>query len=253
MSNHIKPRQLIGRKVITYDQLDSTNQEAIKWLSKTDPIEGTAIMTDYQDGGRGQFDRSWHSEKGQNILMSVILKPQFLRLERQFDLNIMTSVGVSEFLESQFHLEVKIKWPNDIYCSDKKISGILIQNFLAGKTIRHTVVGIGVNLNQQQFPPDLPLATSVFIESNRISDLPQSRLQLLANLDETYQRLKKDRDRLEKAYTERLYGRGERRWFQGRDGAIEGVLTGVDDNGKLKVQLENGIATFDNHEIKMIV
>ena len=132
-----------GAKHYHLSEIDSTNNYALNLLSKSTPAEGTTISADFQTHGRGQYGRDWLSESTKNLLSSIILYPDFLPANEQFSLSKAVSLAVrnciNSFLPSK---EIRIKWPNDIYCDDKKIAGILIQNLLTGNKINVSVIGI---------------------------------------------------------------------------------------------------------------
>src|SRR5690606_26474526 len=132
-------------------------------LSKSTPLpEGTVIMAVDQHDGRGQKGTLWQSEPGKNLTASLLLTPTFLDPKQQFVLTAAISLAITRWLASLTHVEVKIKWPNDIFIGDRKIGGILIENILKGKTWKSAVVGIGINVNQTSFPPEIQTrATSV--------------------------------------------------------------------------------------------
>lgn len=242
---------IIGRKIIHHDQTDSTNKEAINWITKKDPIEGTVIMADYQTAGRGQFDRTWQSERGLNIMLSVILKPQFLHPTRQFYLNKMASVAVADAIYNTSGLSTRVKWPNDIYCNESKLAGILIQNFLTAKVIRHTVVGIGININQKSFSDKLGNASSVFLETGRIHDRASVTDNLLESLNKTYILLREKPEKLKESYMNKLLGFKELRIFDDGIRRFEGRIKGIDEYGRLLVDSDMGLKSYDNNSIKM--
>ena len=129
----------------------STNQVASDLLSVKKPNEGLVVLTRNQTEGRGQRGSHWESEPGKNLTFSTILKPTFLPISRIFDLTIVASLAIVRSL-ADFGLEsCKIKWPNDIYCRDAKIAGILIENAVRANQIEWAIVGIGLNVNQTKF------------------------------------------------------------------------------------------------------
>lgn len=244
---------IIGQKIIRLDEVSSTNNYAANLIAKKNPIEGTVILALKQGSGRGQFDRDWLSEPGKNITMSVIISPGFLPVHKQFMLNILASISVVDVLTSLFSMDVKVKWPNDIYVNNKKIAGILIQNFLLGSNIRHTIIGIGLNVNQEVFPPELHLATSIYIEVGRRVDILITESKLIQELDKNYHLLKEDEDLLRKIYLSRLLGMDEQRRFELSDRTLEGRIVGIDDYGRLKVEEKGIVHTYDHHMIRMIL
>ena len=121
------------------------------------------VSVDYQYAGKGQGDHQWHSRPGENLLMSLLLFPAFLSASDQFYLSRVASLALIDTLKT-LKLAPLIKWPNDILVNRRKLAGILIENGITGNKLSHSIIGIGMNLNQTEFP-DFPLkATSVALE-----------------------------------------------------------------------------------------
>ncbi|GAB6124098.1 biotin--[acetyl-CoA-carboxylase] ligase [Dysgonomonas termitidis] len=142
------------------DEIDSTNNYLKSLLLKQKVKEGTIISADFQTGGRGQRGNGWLSEKGKNLLFSIVLYPDTVKANGQFVISQMVSLAVADFLR-KYTDGITIKWPNDIYWQDKKICGILIENTLEGDEIKESVCGIGINLNQESFGSSLPNPVSL--------------------------------------------------------------------------------------------
>ncbi|MCH8318513.1 MAG: biotin--[acetyl-CoA-carboxylase] ligase, partial [Bacteroidetes bacterium] len=148
---NINPNTLfIGKKVIYLPNCHSTNDSALSILGSNDVFEGTTIITGRQTSGKGQKGNHWLSEPGKNLTFSIILKPDFLDVKQQFKLNFAVSLGIFDFLSSFLKSHVKIKWPNDIYYKDSKIAGILIENSIRSMKMQHSIVGVGINVNQEK-------------------------------------------------------------------------------------------------------
>ena len=158
MYKHLAKTVFVGKSVIYLPTCHSTNQIAEELLTKPDIASGTIVITDNQTSGRGQRGNTWQADPGSNLTFTVISTPEFLPISRQFDLNIVASLAVRATV-TEFVPDVHVKWPNDVLVGTGKIAGILIQNFITGSKIRHTLIGIGLNVNQVQF--DLPQATSL--------------------------------------------------------------------------------------------
>ncbi|MFT7614301.1 MAG: BirA family biotin operon repressor/biotin-[acetyl-CoA-carboxylase] ligase, partial [Parvicellaceae bacterium] len=149
----------IGQKKIVLPSVDSTNNFAANLIKETNVVDGTVILSEKQTNGRGQSGNSWQSAYGDNITCSYILRPKFLDIEEQFYISIITSLAIISTLKS-YGIEPKIKWPNDILVGSRKIAGILIENSISGKTLNHSIIGVGLNVNQTSF--DLGIsATSI--------------------------------------------------------------------------------------------
>lgn len=150
--------------IIWYDTIDSTNDEARRRISELDNLSVIAAIR--QTAGRGQGDHKWHSREGENLTFSAVLKfgtPSALAPLDARDAIVITQIvtgALRRFLLGK-GINARIKWPNDIYVGDKKICGILIENILSGKEVSSSVIGIGLNVNQLQFPQDLPNPVSM--------------------------------------------------------------------------------------------
>ena len=126
--------------IIWFDTIDSTNKEALRLIDTADDF--TVIATEYQTSGRGQKGTNWESAPGKNLTFSIILKPDTVRAEKQFVISQIVALGVTSYL-NKLSIKAKIKWPNDIYVGDKKICGILIENFVEGANLSASIVGVG--------------------------------------------------------------------------------------------------------------
>lgn len=151
-------------KIIILDEVDSTNS----WLSgKAASLPGgTIVAARAQTAGRGQRGNSWESAPDANVTMSILLRPDGVEIGRAFPLSEAVALGVVSALASRLPGEIAariaIKWPNDIYVSDSKIAGILIENSLRGSLIDRSIAGIGLNVNQREFLSDAPNPVSMF-------------------------------------------------------------------------------------------
>ena len=142
----------------------STNQLMKELLRKNTLPEGFVVQTDFQTNGKGQGSNVWESAKGKNLLFSLLLHPQHIAIDTQFIISQIVSLGIIEVLRG-LHPEIanglSVKWPNDIYWHDKKVGGILIENTLQGRVINASVVGIGLNINQEKFETEAPNPVSL--------------------------------------------------------------------------------------------
>ncbi len=244
----------IGKPHYYFETIDSTNDYALEWISKSSPSEGTAISAGFQSRGRGQIGRTWEGSKDVNIYTSIILKPTFLKVRDLFLLNQSISLGVSAAIEELVNFPVSIKWPNDVLIKDKKVCGILIQNLLEGMFIQYSIVGIGINVNQTSFPPSLPHATSLFLEKDLYFDLHHCRKVIFGCVEYYYNFLKeKNYSDIQKNYKDNLYGLGKNCSFENMGKTIQGIIEGVDETGKLKVNSQGKLKHFSHHEIKMLL
>jgi BirA family biotin operon repressor/biotin-[acetyl-CoA-carboxylase] ligase len=244
----------IGQHFINIHEVDSTNNYLKNLISNSKPVpEGTVIMAENQFAGRGQRENKWVSDPGKNLLISILLNPTFIRLTDQFDLTRIVSLGITGALQQILGNELKIKWPNDIYYGNKKLGGVLIENVVQGNVIKHSVVGIGLNVNQQQFPGTLPNAVSMTQILQQDYDLKFLLSQICRHLEAWYLQLKAGRkDFVRKSYLERLYLYNEEGGFKAGGQKFNGRITGVESEGKLVVDTKAGAFTFDLKEIEFL-
>ncbi len=246
-------QRLIGTKLSHFPELDSTNDYAANLLAKSKPIEGTVVITDNQVSGKGQYGRKWSSAPGQNLTLSVILYPN-IPAETQFDLNILASLAVCKAIKEQTAINPLVKWPNDIYVTDRKICGILIKNNLVGKIISQSIIGIGINVNQQQFDPSIPNPTSIANETGAVTQLLELREELFKAMDQFYDIMKKDPVELRQLYSKTLWRRYEEIKYSLEDGEIRnGVLEGIERDGRLIIRSHNGMNSYKLSDIKLVV
>lgn len=195
------------------DETNSTNL-ALKHLQQSSPLaEGTIISADFQTSGRGQVGNSWFSSKGANLLFSLLLYPKNIKAKNQFIISRTVSLAIKRVLD-RYMQNITIKWPNDIYWKNKKIAGILIENNLMGQYIDYTIIGIGLNVNEDDFPVNLPNPISM----KQIAGFEFDRDKVLASLQKEfctlYQSLKQgNAAEIEKEYMSHLYRGQGVYWF----------------------------------------
>ena len=226
-----------------------------KLTSKSEPLtEGTVIMAGYQFAGRGQQDTIWQTEPGKNISASVFLKPAFLPIHKQFYLNMAVSNAISEALTFFLPEPVSIKWPNDIYYNGKKLGGILIENKLSGSIIKSSVIGFGLNINQEKFQPELEeKATSVFQILHKNVQLESVLEKIFVYMEKYYLNLKSQRySFLQKTYLEQLLNFETAAKYKQNGRVFEGIIKGVRENGILAMEIDGEIRDFNFKEIEYI-
>jgi len=238
LQNNIFSGLFVGQNFITLKEVDSTNNFLKGLLSNSKPlIEGTVIMAENQYAGRGQQQNGWHSQPGKNLTFSVLLQPHFLAVTDQFDLVRVVSLGVFDALAPLLGGKLKIKWPNDLYYADYKLGGMLIENMVQAGQIKNSVVGIGLNINQESFPPHLPGAISIKQILHQDYDLKVLLADICRSIEAYYLNLKAGKNLfVRNAYLDRLYWLNETKSFSAGDVEFKGVIKGVRDNGLLVVE-----------------
>lgn len=226
-----------------YREVDSTNNRARVLASEGYP-EGTIVVAETQTAGRGRRGRSWYSPDSQGIYVSLILRPT-LPLKEISRISLLAAVAVAETLETELNLPARIKWPNDILVNSKKICGILSEAVTDTDGIEYVVIGIGININnqEQEFPGDFrTAATSARAEYERACSRVQVLRGLLASFERHYLNL------LNGNFTQTLEkGRslsmviGQKLRLDTINGFVEGQAIDIDDNGFLLVRDQSGI------------
>lgn len=242
----------MGHTLLELESVDSTNNYALSWLASHpgQPPDGTCIIAKQQTAGRGQREARWQSEPGKNLTCSVILLPRFLQAEASYYLSKATALAVHqtilEWLGGSACFQnvavpaVWIKWPNDILVQQLKIAGILIETQIQGRSLQGAVIGVGINVNQQDFT-DLPQAGSLAAISGLEYELAGVRNTFLEFLEARYLQLRQGQfARIDEAYHERLLGWHQSVRFSRRDDSgnsdIQGIIRGVRPDGMLELE-----------------
>ena len=230
----------LGQNLIELKAVDSTNNYLAQLASMQVMPEGTVVSCFEQTQGKGQRGNQWFSSPGQNLTISALLYPHFLGPDEQFYLSKAVSLALCEYLTDFLPERPQIKWPNDIYCGDEKIAGILIENALKGNQIANAVVGIGLNVNQTVFPANLR-ATSLKLASGMVFDLKACLTNLCTYIEARYLQLKsKNFDRIDRDYLARLYRFREWHSFQVETEIFLAQIIDVDQLGKLVLTNKSG-------------
>lgn len=255
LQNNTFSTLFIGQNLIKLLAVDSTNNFLKSLVSNSEPLpEGTVIMADNQFAGRGQKDSHWHSEPGKNLTFSIYLLPRFLDASQQFKLNMAVSIGLNEALTEYLGPDVRIKWPNDIYYKSKKLGGMLIENVLSGQHLKSSIIGIGLNVNQQQFSPEIE---GTACSLNQILQKDVNLIELLAvicsHIESEFLKLKASSGKsLKLNYLNRLYQYGISADYRHGDQVFEGVIRDITESGKLLI-LQNGReVAYDFKEVEFL-
>lgn len=214
-------------------------------------MDGTVVITANQTAGRGQRGNTWISEPGKNLTFSIFVKPSFLLIRDQFHLNIAFSLGLHDYLCKTLSSQVNVKWPNDILVNEKKICGILIENHIRGENLQHSIVGIGLNVNQELH--ELPSATSMTLEAKKEFKLDEMLADLLVSLETRFIQLRSQHfKRLTSDYLSVLYRKGEQHSFKSNDEVFSGMISGIDPTGKLIIETPKGARYFSVKEVEFV-
>jgi BirA family biotin operon repressor/biotin-[acetyl-CoA-carboxylase] ligase len=226
---------LSGENIILLDEVESTNNYASQLVS--DRVEnGTVVLARFQNRGRGQAGNGWESESGKNLLMSMVLYPEFLDASRQFLISKIVSLALFDLLKDEVET-LSVKWPNDLYIGSRKLAGILIEHAVKGIKLESTIVGIGLNLNQEHFESDAPNPVSLKQITGQDYLIVEIAKQFLVHFRRWYDVLQSGSyTSIDEAYFSVLFGKEEWRRYRDENGIFEGRITGVGEFGQLIIE-----------------
>ena len=190
-----------------------------------------AVVADYQTAGRGCGTNRWESERGKNLLFSLLIHPEDLPANKQFQISMAISLAIVDAL-GQLVGDLSIKWPNDIYWRNGKLAGILIENTLKGNLIKESIIGVGLNVNQREFHSDAPNPVSLWQITGQETDREQLLKDILQRLDSG--------GGSKNRYMQMLYRRKGFHPYTDKNGVFMAQMTGVEDDGHLLLLDDNG-------------
>jgi BirA family biotin operon repressor/biotin-[acetyl-CoA-carboxylase] ligase len=222
------------KRIEVFETIDSTNSHAKRLLADRSR-KPSLIIAEEQTQGRGRFGKTWQTEKGKNLMFSLLVSPKIPR--QNFGLlPLLTSLGVVKTVESTTKINVITKWPNDLLINDKKICGILLETVSSHPG--WVVIGIGLNVNQTEFPSDLH-ATSLALETGKQIDRTKLLSSIIHHLEWLYRSQSPDQFRSMLAeWKSRCTMLNKTIQLQSDDGVITGLATGIADDGGLHLLVE---------------
>ncbi len=235
--------------IIKINDVDSTNNHALALKASDVFNEGLVVVSDFQTKGKGQRGESWFSERGRNLLASVVVEPNIL-IGKQFDISKIASLAIIDCL-LLLGLKSKIKWPNDILVRRKKVAGILIQNVISKGVITHSVIGVGLNINQSSFDDYEPRATSLKLELGNDYAIEEIQEMLLISIQNRIKTYRSGLD-MEAEFNTVLFQKDKISSFEDAQHKFNGIIRGVNNRGLLVVEAEGKIREFDIKEVKML-
>ena len=200
----------------------------------------TLVVADDQTQGRGQQGNSWETERGKNLIFSLLCHPGFLKPSEQFLLSQCMAVAIWEAL-SRYVEGVEVKWPNDIYVGEQKISGTLIECDLQGKSISNCIIGVGININQTVFRSDAPNPVSLQQLTGRVHDREEVLAAILNAFQRYYAFLQAGQvERVRQLYREHLYRRDGLHRYADVRGEFMAEIADVEPTGHLHLRFDIG-------------
>lgn len=240
-------------QIIKVGECLSTNSLMKQKKQESQLRDKTAIMTDFQSLGRGQGQNTWQSDSGKNLLISIYRCTK-LKAEEHFMLTIIASLSISDTLKN-YGIKASIKWPNDIYVDDRKIAGILIENSLMKDQINDTIIGVGLNINQQVFHETIPNPVSVAQIIQREIEITAIRNTFIENFDKLFKESENGQnEELFHLYIDKLYRLKEWSLFEFDGHNFTGQIRGVMPDGRLIIETESGqLKHFLFGEVKYVL
>jgi len=246
---------ILGEPLIELLSIDSTNIYATTQIQEGLAVSGSCYRANFQTHGKGQMAKIWGSEAGLNLLCSYVmgvkqlkeegLLPKNWTLQQQFGLSIAVALGLTDYFSRVAGFDTKIKWPNDLYWHDRKAGGILIESIIRGAEWNWSVIGIGVNINQTEFSPDLPNPVSIKQITGKDWDVNEQLKALSAALTlRVNEWMNGGFEQMLETYNKRLYKKGSIVKFKKNNIGFTGKVIGVNQQGQLII--ENGIAQAYN-------
>ncbi len=232
-------------KIVKLNAINSTNTY-LKELVKEKSVENwTVICAEYQTSGRGQMQTVWESERGKNLMFSVLVNFEGLSVDQHFYLNCAVSLAVFNVLKLHKVANLSIKWPNDIMSGSRKICGILIENNLKGPGINYSVIGVGLNVNQKGFSEALPNAVSMKMQLGKTINRDELLIALVVELKKQIEKINGNQQiELYNDYTENLYQKNIFKYYKTKSNKpFLAKIVGVNLKGELELQSQNGRQT----------
>ncbi len=216
------------------DSIESTNNYAMAKAHEGLATHGQAWFANEQWGGKGQRGKQWITEKGQNIILSIAIKPDMVFTTQPFYLNAFVALVCRQFFANYVIGITKIKWPNDIFYGDNKAGGILIENIYSGKTWKWAIIGIGININQVHFAEVHNSPTSLKNITHKNNDVIALAKELHQNLIDGYSSIVNNGiENLMVNYNQHVYKLGEMVFLKKENAVFETSIMQVNNNGQL--------------------
>jgi len=235
-------------KYLFIHQVKSTNS----YIKELLPQNGLVVYTAHQTEGRGTGNNLWESEPQKNLLCSVLLEFNFIKIENQAYINMAVCIAVHTFIKKLTNKNCFIKWPNDIYIENKKIAGILIENTIQGNILKQTIIGIGVNVNQVKFENRNAISLKNIL--NHDLNMEDILKQLTIEINEIFFKLKNQEfNQIALQYNLLLYRKNEICTFEINNEICQGEIVKVNNNGLLQILIGNNLREFAHKEITMVI
>jgi BirA family biotin operon repressor/biotin-[acetyl-CoA-carboxylase] ligase len=236
--------KLFGKRVYHFFKTDSTNRVAMELGYALEP-EGAVVLAEEQTAGRGRAGRSWHSERGAGLYVTLLLRPRLSPVQAPL-LTMLAGLSAHAAIEAQSGLDAELKWPNDLLMSGKKVGGILTEMHAEPTQVRFVIIGIGINTNQEKFPADISAhATSLRKESGRTHSRLELLVRLLTEFESDYNRFLREGPSyvVKRFEAASHFASGKRVRVETGHETYFGTTAGLTSEGLLRVKREDGETT----------
>lgn len=239
-------------------ETDSTNRyindEASSLWNIAGDADALVVVADMQTAGRGQKGNVWHSSAGENLLLSILVRPQFVAVKEQFCLSQVAALAVKATMK-HFGIDVSLKWPNDIYVGNRKLCGMLLELQYSGLNIEQAIVGIGININQTSFAKMDKTPVSMQLLTGNSYDIKDVQEVLLHNFSKYYTSLfSHTLQSVVTEYEQSLLGFGKSMNYRDAEGDFSATIIGIENDGHLLLQRCDGkISRYAFKEVELIL
>ena len=224
----------VPKNMLILDSVDSTNNYAMALIQKREINSEIAVFANEQTHGKGRRGKQWQSNKAENIILSVVAQMQWLPVSRQFELSVAVALSCYDLFNKYCLANLFIKWPNDLFINDSKAGGILIENVIKGKIWQWSVIGVGLNINQEKFEEGILKATSLKRATGKEYDVIKLAAELHSSLLKRIEELKAGNfKKMLEEYNDYLYGRGKLVKLKNQNKVFETKIIAVNSSGAL--------------------
>ena len=255
MEKQLKNTKWCGKERRHFAVIDSTNKKA-KELAQAGCAHGTLVTAESQQAGIGRRGRSWSSEQGTGIYMSLVLRPD-IKTENASSLTLVAAISGAKAIAKLLNTEAvvpQIKWPNDIVLNKKKVCGILTELSLNGTKIDYIVIGIGINVSNHSFPEEIEAtASSILLETKVELDKEELVEEVWNQFEHYYEMFLQTQDvsGLKEEYVSLLANQDNKVKVLDPNGEYEGIARGITDTGELLVETRQGICEVSSGEVSV--
>jgi BirA family biotin operon repressor/biotin-[acetyl-CoA-carboxylase] ligase len=239
-------------KLFTFKSIDSTNN-CLKLLAETENPQGTIVIADHQSAGKGRQGRKWESHSGKNLLFSLLLRVH-LTIERSGLLTFYAAVAIARAVEQMLNLKIECKWPNDLFLNRKKFSGILLENSFKQNLLNYSVIGCGINVNQNEFVGSfIHSPTSLSFETGKEINRILLFKEIIKQFDYLYNDIaENDFKFVMEEWKSRFKMKGANVIASTADSSLKGTIKDISDDGGLRLVTENGEQLLYKADIKLL-